>query len=222
MPWIDDVAAVVEAWYPGQEAGNAIADVLTGRTEPGGRLPQSFPVRWADNPTHSQDREVYPGLDERVRYEEGVFIGYRHYDKVGVAPLFPFGFGLSYTQFELSEFVVDTSGFEAEGRVAVRIKVTNAGARAGSTVVQLYVGEASPSVPRPQKELKAFEKGRLAAGEGATVTLNLEPRDFAFFDLEAGNWRVNPGTFHLMVGTSSADIAYQAEIVRKEGLAIQP
>ena len=102
MPWIDAVPAVLEAWYPGQEAGNAIADVLLGAAEPGGRLPQTFPRAWADNPTASRDPEVYPGRDGRVRYAEGVFIGYRHYDRAGIAPLFPFGHGLGYTTFELA------------------------------------------------------------------------------------------------------------------------
>ncbi len=117
MPWRDEVAAILEAWYPGQEAGNAIADVLTGAAEPGGRLPQSFPARWNDNPVHSQDREIYPGLNGRMRYEEGVFIGYRHYDRRGIAPMFPFGFGLSYTSFELTDLAIDASRFEAAGAV---------------------------------------------------------------------------------------------------------
>ena len=103
MPWLDDVAAVLQAWYPGQEAGNAIADVVFGDAEPGGRLPQTFPVRWADNPTGGRDPEVYPGRDGKVRYAEGLFVGYRHYDRAGIAPLFPFGHGLSYTRFELTE-----------------------------------------------------------------------------------------------------------------------
>ena len=107
MPWLPKVAAVVQAWYPGQEAGNAIADVLLGRAEPGGRLPQTFPARWEDGPTFSQDPEVYPGLDGQVRYEEGFFIGYRHHDRVGTPPLFPFGYGLSYTTFALSDLAVE-------------------------------------------------------------------------------------------------------------------
>ena len=109
MPWLDAVPAVLQAWYPGQECGNAIADVLIGAAEPGGRLPQTFPARWADNPTASRDPEVYPGLDGRVRYAEGVFVGYRHYDRAGIAPLFPFGHGLGYTRFELSDLVVAPS-----------------------------------------------------------------------------------------------------------------
>ena len=131
MPWLDKVAAVLEAWYPGQEAGNAIADVLLGLAEPGGRLPQSFPVRWNDNPVQSQDREIYPGLAGKVRYEEGVFVGYRHYDRQGIAPMFPFGFGLGYTSFELSDLAVDESRFDAEGKVTAWVSVTNTGSAAG-------------------------------------------------------------------------------------------
>ena len=205
MPWIDDVSGLVEAWYPGQEAGNAITDVLTGAAEPGGRLPQSFPVRWADNPTHSQDPEIYPGLDGKVRYEEGVFVGYRHYDRSGIDPLFPFGFGLGYTGFEMTGFEVENL-METEGVVRVHAGLRNTGARAGSAVIQIYVRDADSSVPRPAKELKAFAKLRLDANDGRTVSLDLKPRDFAFFDVEAQCWRIEAGAFEILAGFSSADI----------------
>ena len=208
MPWADKVPAVVQAWYPGQEAGNAIADILFGDAEPGGRLPQTFPRRWADNPTHSQDPEIYPGLDGKVRYEEGVFIGYRHYEKHGVAPLFPFGHGLSYTRFDLTGLtaVVGPNG------ATVRVTATNTGARAGTTVVQFYVGEIEASVPRPVRELKAFRKIVLGAGESQDVTVELGWRDFAFFDAAKGCWRVEAGAFEISVGLSAADIRETAEV----------
>ena len=205
MPWIGEVAGLVEAWYPGQEVGNAIADVLTGAAEPGGRLPQSFPVRWADNPTHSQDLEVYPGLDGKVRYEEGVFVGYRHYDRTGIAPLFPFGFGLGYTSFEMTGFEVENL-METEGVVRVHTGLRNTGARAGSCVIQIYVRDTESSVPRPEKELKAFAKLRLDANDGRTVSLDLKPRDFAYFDAAAGLWRIEAGSFDILAGFSAADI----------------
>jgi beta-glucosidase len=220
MPWLDQVAGVIEAWYPGQEAGNAIADVLTGAAEPGGRLPQSFPVRWNDNPVHSQDREIYPGLNGKVRYEEGVFIGYRHYDRQGITPMFPFGFGLSYTSFELGDLAVDDSKFETDGAVTVYVTVTNVGARAGSEVVQLYVGDEASSVPRPAKELKAFAKVHLGAGETSRVRLDLKARDFAFYSVEAKHWLVEPGAFTLMVGTSAADIALTGQVRRTNRVLI--
>ena len=212
MPWLEDVAAVLEAWYPGQEAGNAIADVLTGAAAPGGRLPQTFPQRMADNPAHSQDREVYPGLAGRVRYEEGVFIGYRHYERHGIAPLFPFGFGLGYTSFALSDFSVDARKLEADGNVSVSVTVTNTGARAGSEVVQLYVGDRQASVPRPHKELKAFAKVHLEPGASERLTLELGARDFAYYSTALGCWLVEPGEFVLSLGTSAAAIAFTATI----------
>ncbi|CAN7262658.1 glycoside hydrolase family 3 C-terminal domain-containing protein [Devosia sp. LjRoot3] len=214
MPWINSVRAVLQAWYPGQEAGNAIADVLTGVAEPGGRLPQTFPVRWSDNPAHSQDREVYPGLEGKVRYEEGIFVGYRHYDRLGMTPLYPFGFGLGYTTLTVSDLTVDDGAFEADGKVTATVRVTNTGARAGSTVVQLYVSDEESSSPRPAKELKAFAKVALAPGESRQVTLTLDARSFAFFRTEAKHWLVESGDFTLRVGQSSADLPLTATIKR--------
>ncbi|MEQ1900396.1 MAG: glycoside hydrolase family 3 C-terminal domain-containing protein [Devosia sp.] len=220
MPWLGQVAGVIAAWYTGQEVGNAIADVLTGAAEPGGRLPQSFPVRWRDNPTQSQDPEVYPGHDGRVRYEEGVFIGYRHYDRGGIATLFPFGFGLSYTSFSLGNLSIDAGRFESEGRVSVSLDVANTGARAGSEVVQLYVGDPEASVPRPPKELKAFAKVHLRPGESRRLTVELEPRDFAYFDVDRKAWTVEPGQFKLLVGTSATEIKFAETISRLEGMSL--
>jgi beta-glucosidase len=220
MPWLDEVAGVVEAWYPGQEAGNSIADVLTGKAEPGGRLPQSFPVRWNDNPVHSQDREIYPGLAGKVRYEEGVFIGYRHYDRQGITPQFPFGFGLSYTSFDLSDLAVDDSRFDPDGAVSVYVTVSNTGARVGSEVIQLYVGDEASSVPRPAKELKAFAKVHLAPGETKRVKLDLKDRDFAFYSVDAKHWVVEPGSFALSIGTSAVDLKLTAQIRRNTRLMI--
>lgn len=220
MPWINDVAGVIAAWYPGQEAGNAIADVLMGHADPGGRLPQSFPVKWRDNPTFSDDPKVYPGQDGAVHYEEGVFVGYRHYDKHGIAPLFPFGFGLSYTTFGFSDFSVDTSRFEAEGTVEVSVRVTNTGYRAGACVVQLYVSDEEASLARPDKELKAFDKVYLGPGASEAVTFKLDARAFAFFDPEDGQWLVEPGIFTLKLGASSADLPLEARIERATGLTL--
>ena len=203
MPWLNDVAAVLQAWYPGQEAGNAIADVLTG-TEPGGRLPQTFPARWADGAAQTQDLEIYPGLDGRVRYEEGVFIGYRHADRTGTPPLFPFGHGLSYSRLELSDATV-------EG-LKVSVTLRNVGPRSGSTVVQLYLTPAAAPVPRPAKELKAFAKHHLAAGEAVRVTFTLSPRDFAWFNVEAQAWQVEAGAYGVLLGLSSADLAKSGQI----------
>lgn len=203
MPWLNKVAAVLQAWYPGQEAGNAIADVLTG-TEPGGRLPQTFPARWADGATQTQDPEIYPGLDGRVRYEEGVFIGYRHHDQTGTPPLFPFGFGLSYSSFELSDLSVEDLQLSAT--------VTNTGERAGSTVVQAYVTPVATSVARPKRELKSFAKVHLEPAESRRITLTLTPRDFAWFCVERRAWIVDAGSYGVELGQSAADLPLKTGI----------
>lgn len=209
MPWAGKVPAILQAWYPGQEAGNAIADVLFGDAEPGGRLPQTFPVRWRDNPTWSQDPEIYPGLGGKVRYEEGVFIGYRHYDKAGITPLFPFGHGLSYAEFVLEGLEVAADG---AGGAKVRVTLRNVSDRDGATVVQVYVGDEAASVPRPERELKAFEKVALAAGDSRTLDIGLSPRDFAFYDTDAGEWRVEVGRFTVWAGFSAADLPCSADL----------
>ncbi|QYZ68717.1 beta-glucosidase [Neotabrizicola shimadae] len=213
MPWIGQARAVLQAWYPGQECGNAIADVLFGDAEPGGRLAQTFPVRWQDNPTHSQDPLVYPGLDGHVRYDEGLFIGYRHYDRQNILPLFPFGHGLGYTTFAMSDLTA--SAPDASGAVTARLTVTNTGARAGSTVVQLYLRPAKAPVDRPDRELKAFAKLHLAAGEAREVTLTLPPRAFAYYDVAQGDWAIAPGAYTLAAGFSSADLALTASVTQQ-------
>ena len=220
MPWIGSVAALIQAWYPGQEAGNAIADVLLGVAEPSGRLPQTFPVRWADNPAHSQDREVYPAHEGKVRYEEGIFVGYRHYDRLGMSPLFPFGFGLGYAKFAVSDLTVDDAEFEAEGNVMVGVTVTNTSDREGSAVVQLYVSDDVSSDPRPAKELKAFRKVKLAAGEQRQITLALDARAFAFYRVKARHWLVEEGSFTLRVGLSSADLPLSGTVKRATTLML--
>lgn len=211
MPWLEDVPALLQAWYPGQEVGNSIADVLFGDVEPSGRLPQTFPQKCADNPTHSVDPEVYPGKNGNVRYEEGVFIGYRHYDANNITPMFPFGHGLGYTQFDMGELWLSE---DAEG-VSARIAVKNIGDRAGTAVVQLYVSDDISSVLRPEKELKTFRKLTLEAGDEAEITLSLGPRDFAFFDTKASLWRIEKGTFTLSAGFSAADLRATAQISRE-------
>ena len=205
MPWLDAAPALVQAWYLGQETGNAIADVLLGLAEPKGRLAQTFPRRWQDNPTHSQDAEIYPGLNGQVRYEEGVFIGYRHYDRHGVAPLFPFGFGLSHTSFALSNLRIGAD-------LQAKVTVTNTGGQTGTAVVQLYVAPQNAPIQRPDKELKAFAKLELAAGAAQEVTLPLTLRDFAFWDTSARNWHVAAGSYSLHAGLSAADLQASASI----------
>lgn len=200
MPWAGEVPAILLGWYSGQEGGNAIARVLIGKAEPGGRLPVTFPARYEDNPTI----DTYPG-GRRVHYREGVFVGYRHYDKQKVAPLFPFGHGLSYTTFEYGRLRVSRPA--KNGKPArVSIEVRNAGSRAGSEVVQVYVGPVRSRVKRPVRELKAFAKVPLAPGERRTVTFELNARAFAYYDVKKASWVVAPGDFEIAVGRSSRDI----------------
>jgi beta-glucosidase len=207
MPWIDDVGAVLEAWYPGQECGNAIADVLFGVVNPAGRLPQTFPIRLEDNPAFGN----YPGENGRVRYAEGVFVGYRHYQARDVAPLFAFGHGLSYTTYAYSnlEVVVGPS-------VSVSLEVANTGSRAGPEVVQLYVRDVNSSVERPPMELKAFAKLELEAAESRTVRFELDQRALAFYDPSRAAWHVEAGEFEVLVGAASDDIRLRGSFTLTE------
>ena len=161
MPWLDQVSGVVQAWFPGQECGNAIADVLFGEVNPSGKLPQTFPLRLEDNPAYVN----YPGENGRVRYGEGLFVGYRYYDKKKIAPLFPFGYGLSYTRFAYDNLRLNAREITAGDELAVSVDVINIGGRPGMEVVQLYIKDVSARLIRPEKELKGFTKVALEPGE---------------------------------------------------------
>jgi beta-glucosidase len=211
MPWLAAVPAVLQAWYPGQECGHAIADVLFGAAEPGGRLPQTFPQRLEDDPTHGNPLH-YPGVNGRVVYGEGVFIGYRHAERAGLKPLFAFGHGLSYTRFEHGALRVSSSSVAPGGKVQVTLDVKNVGARRGQEVVQLYVRDRRASVERPAQELKAFAKLDLAVGETRSVQLALDMRSFAYYDEKRAAWVAEAGEFELRVGASSQDIRQRASI----------
>ena len=206
MPWLDKVAAVVQAWYPGQEVGNAIADVVLGKADPGGRLPQTFPRRLEDDPT----RINYPGEAGHVRYGEGVYVGYRYAEKLKIAPQFPFGFGLSYARFRAGELKLDTTRLASGTALTASVEIANISDRAGSTVIQFYVADERASVSRPPKELKAFAKIRLEPGQSKTATVTLDMRALAFFDVARKAWVAEAGAFTLLVGFSSADIVAQA------------
>ncbi len=206
MPWLEQVAAVLQAWYPGQECGNAIADVLFGLVNPSGRLPQSFPVRLEDNPAFIN----YPGENGRVRYGEGLFIGYRYYDKKRLAPLFPFGYGLSYTTFGYGELRLSTEALAPGGELTVSLELTNTGERAGHEVVQLYVRDPQARLARPDKELKGFAKVELKPGETTLVTMQLGMRALAYFDDAKAAWVAEAGDFAVLVGASAQDIRAQA------------
>ena len=213
MPWLHEVRAVIQGWFPGQEAGHTLADVLTGRAEPGGRLPQTFPACLEDDPVHPEhpDRQ-YPGEDGHVSYDEGLYIGYRHVDRAGLMPLFPFGFGLSYTTFELGEPRLSAETLEPGGELTVTLSVRNTGERAGQTVVQLYVRDAEARLDRPSKELKAFAKVTLEPNQVQDVTLALDMRALAYHDDTRRAWVADAGDFDLLIGTSSADLPRTARV----------
>jgi beta-glucosidase len=210
LDWLDAVPALVLAYYPGQEGGNALARILVGDVNPSGKLSVTYPRRYEDNPTYVN----YPGGRE-VLYGEGVFVGYRYYDAKGVEPLFPFGFGLSYTTFEYSDLRVPEAVQPGEP-VDVSVTVTNTGARAGKEIVQLYVADRASSLPRPPKELKGFKKVALDPGESAAVEFVLDRRALSFYDPYEQQWVAEPGEFEALVGCSSRDIRLSAGFFLEE------
>ena len=245
MDWADDIAAVMQIWFGGQEMGGAVADVLLGTHDPGGRLPTSIPYRLEDTPAFGN----FPGEHGQVRYGEGLLMGYRWYDTRGVPVRFPFGHGLSYTTFaigapDLDRYEVSTSDdLETSAPVTVTVPVTNTGSRRGSHVVQVYVAPRSPAVQRPVQELKAVAKVELEPGETRTVTMTLPPRAFAHWDPgdryrsslrpqvtgqttvssdnASGRWRIDPGLYDLRIGTSSTSIEHTATVAIHDIAATQ-
>ncbi len=211
-PIVDKARAVLMAWYPGQEGGRAIAEILTGRINPSGRLPITVERRAEDNPTfgsyHTNVASVH-NSPLRVSYDEGVFVGYRGYDRPGTEPMYPFGYGLSYTTFEYANLKVERQN---DGCVAVSFDVTNTGRFVGSEVAQLYVGDEVASVPRPQKELKGYEKVWLEPGETKSVEIRLSREAFAFYDMNRHDFVVEPGDFTISIGASSRDIRLSKKI----------
>jgi len=204
MPWLDQVQGVVQAWYPGEEDGNAIAAVLFGDVNPSGKLPVTFPKNAGDAPTSDPAR--YPGINGVAQYSEGVFAGYRYYDQNNIAPLFPFGYGLSYTTFGYSNLSVTTGGASAPYSATVGLDVTNTGQRAGADVAQLYLGIPATNVAEPPKQLKGFQKVLLPPGQTQHVTFTLNARDLSYWDTRANDWVVQRGTYQVMVGNSSRDL----------------
>jgi len=199
--WIAQVPAILDMWYGGQEGGNAIADVLFGDADPSGKLPVSFVKQWKDSPAHGH----YPGENLQVDYAEGIYVGYRYFDKQKIEPLFPFGFGLSYTKFDYSDLKISpnqTSGAPVE----VSLSVRNSGSRSGAEVVELYVHDGHSSVDRPVQELKGFQRIALAAGESKDVHFKLDRTAIAFYSTAKKDWVTEPGQFDVLVGSSSRDI----------------
>lgn len=203
MPWVKEVPAIVQNWYLGSEAGNALTDVLSGDVNPSGKLPFTFPVKLEDNGAHAMGE--YPGADNET-YHESILIGYRWADMKNIKPLFAFGHGLSYTTFEYGKVTANKSQMTSEDTITFSVSVKNTGKRAGAEVVQLYIRDVESSLPRPYKELKAFEKVYLNAGESKTVTFTIDKQALSFFDPAKHDWIAEKGAFEALIGSSSADI----------------
>lgn len=220
--WNDDAAAIIWGWYGGQKGNTAIADILCGNVNPSGKLPVTIEKEFSDSPAYGylpRHAQFYSELRNEllidvydIRYDESVLVGYRWYDTRGIEPLYPFGFGLSYTDFSLSAPELSSEMLSADSAVTVSVKVRNTGKRAGAEVVQLYAGEDSPTVLRPVKELKGFRKVWLEPGETRTVEFELTAADLAFWDDVSHSWKTNPGTYTLSLGTSSRDISHTLKV----------
>lgn len=217
-PWIDRVSTVLQAWYPGQEGGTALAEIAFGQVNPSGRLPVSFERRENDNPTHDS---YYPGPDgKRVVYKEGIFVGYRGYEHNGTEPLFPFGYGLSYTSFTYSNLSIVESSSSANSGHGFRVSfdISNTGMRDGAEVAQVYIADKHATVPHPAKELKGFARVNLRAGEKQRVTLTLDERSLAHYDVSSKQWRADPGQFEVLVGRSVKWIELKGTLTLPERL----
>jgi beta-glucosidase len=214
--WLDRVPALIEAWYPGQEGGTALAEILFGDVDPSGRLPITFDHSWEESPVHDS---YYPAEGTtRVAYSEGVFSGYRGYDHAGRKPLFPFGYGLSYTTFSFSHLAVTPSS-STDGHCEVSFDVTNTGAREGAEVAEVYVGDTHASVPRPPKQLEGFAKVDLQPNETRRVTVSLNRRSLSYYDVAGKTWRADPGEFQVLVGSSSDQIELRGAFTLEAGQA---
>jgi beta-glucosidase len=218
--WIDRTPALLQVWYPGQEGGRATAKILFGDANPSGRLPATFERRWEDNPVHDS---YYPATGtNRVIYKEGVFVGYRGYEHNGTKPLFPFGYGLSYTTFSYSNIRIKSINAGPQGEAVsgplyeLTFDVRNSGAREGADIAQVYVSAPHSKVPRPAKELKGFVRIDLKPGETKTSTVTLDRRAFSYYDVATKQWRADPGEFNILVGRSSQDIELRGSLTLGE------
>jgi beta-glucosidase len=214
--WIEDVAAVLEAWMMGQAGGGAIADILFGKVNPSGKLAETFPIKMADTPAHLN----WPGEAGAVRYGEGIFIGYRYYDAKEMQVLYPFGYGLSYTDFAYGNPTVSATTFRDVDGLTVTVDVTNTGNIAGKEIVQVYVHDRESELMRPEKELKGFSKIELQPGETETVSIELDFRAFAYYHPKYGQWITEDGEFDILIGASSADIRHTLTTTLKSTLEL--
>ncbi len=212
MPWVDKVPAIVQTWYLGSEAGNALSSVLSGEVNPSGKLPFTFPKQLSDCGAHSFDKLCFPGDSIREVYKEDILVGYRWYDTKAIPVQFHFGYGLSYTTFTLSKPTTDKTDYTKAETVKMTFSVQNTGKVAGSEVAQIYITQENAPIMRPAKELKGFKKVYLNAGEKKSVTIPVKVQDMAYWDEKTSNWKVDPGKYTLSLGTSAGDIQYMGTV----------
>lgn len=208
MDWEPKVSAILCLFIPGMQGGQAAADILFGRVNPSGKLPLTFPRRYRDCPSFGN----FPGYNSEVWYGEGIYVGYRYYEKKGIDVMYPFGYGLSYTSFEITQVSAPASVNVDEEPVCVRVKVKNTGAMAGAEVIQLYLHDVVSTLDKPLKELKAFKKVYLEAGQEKEIILELTKEDFAGYDVRLAALAAEPGEYELMIGNSSADIQFTLKL----------
>lgn len=208
MPWVNDVKGILEMYLGGQSVGGAAVDILFGDVNPSGKLAETFPIKLSDNPSYLN----FPGELDTVNYREGIFVGYRYYDKKEMDVLFPFGYGLSYTTFEYSDLKFSSDKIKDTDTLTVSFKIKNTGNRAGKEIAQLYVSDKESTVIRPVKELKEFAKIHLEAGEEKTVEFKLDKRAFAYYNISVSDWHVESGEFEIMIGKSSRDIVLKESV----------
>jgi len=215
--WLDDVPVVLEAWYAGMEGGHALADIIFGDINPSGKLPITFPKCLSDSPAHKNEN-TFPGKD-KVFYDEGIFVGYRHFEKFNIEPLFPFGFGLSYSDFEFSNLLLDKHALHKDDILTIEVDIKNTSDREGSEVIQLYITEVQSAVERPPKELKGFEKIKLKACEQGTIKMKIRTRDLAYFDEHSDSWKADAGKFEVHIAASSRDIRLSSSFSLEENIS---
>jgi beta-glucosidase len=206
MPWLKSVKAVLQSWYLGSEMGHAIADVVSGAVNPSGKLPFTFPVKLEDNAAISFGKMSYPGDGVDEYYKEGLLVGYRWNDTKKVKPLFPFGYGLSYTTFKLSNITCDKKKYLSNDEITVSCKLENTGGKTGAEVVQVYVGKPKSKVKRALKELKGFDKVFLNAGESSLVNIKIAVASLKYYDENQSDWHLEKGVYKIYVGNSSGNI----------------
>lgn len=204
--WLNEVPTVIETWFPGQESGTALGEILFGDVNPSGKLPETLAANRDDYP----DAGNFPGENHQVRYAEGIYVGYRHFDKAGINPLFPFGYGLSYTTFDYRHLKLSRSDLNPDGRIMADVDIANTGKRAGAEVVQLYIHDLHPKIDKPVRELKGFAKVALRPGETKAVQFKISPADLAYFDESGKQWKADAGEYEVEIGASSRDLRQQA------------